>query len=87
MINIKKTDLIFISKLDIKIQLIAEKNSNDNSSWILKIKTENKETNFFEEGIFTSFKGDIRKFKNINAVISLLEEVFHEKKVTLEVNI
>lgn len=88
MISIKKTDLIFISKLELKIQLIAEKKKDNNTIyWILRIKTENKETSFFEEGIFTAYRGEPRHFKNINAIISLLEEVFENQRVSLEVRL
>jgi hypothetical protein len=88
MISIKKTDLIFISKLEIQIRLIAERREEENISyWVLRIKTENKETNMFEEGIFTAYRGEVRQFKNINAMITLLEEVFDKNKVTLEVKI
>jgi len=89
MISVKKTDLIFISKLELKMKLIAEKKYDEKSSlyWILKIKTENKETNFFEDGVFTAYRGEPRQFKNINAIISLLEEVFENKKVSLKVRL
>ena len=83
---IKKTDLVFISKLDLEVTLTVKLYSSDNyqgkKSWVLEIETKNGDK--IEKGILIGARGEIRRFKQINAIFSLLEEIF-EKGTKFEV--
>jgi hypothetical protein len=63
MMNFKKSDLLFISKLDIAVTLIAKPVSNSFSSkksWYLEIRTEKEST--IENGVLIGARGEIREF-------------------------
>lgn len=75
--NLKKSDLVFISKLDIDVTLTAKLIENCPSSkkaWYLEIRT--KKEGAIGNGILIGARGEIREFKQLNAVYILVEEIF-----------
>lgn len=75
--NLKKSDLVFISKLDIDVTLTARPVENSFGSkkvWSLEIRTKKEDT--IENGILIGARGEVREFKQLNAIYVLVEEIF-----------
>ena len=75
--EIKKSSLVFMSKLAINVTLTARsQNTQDGKSWLLEIKTKHEKN--FEQYILVGTRGEIRQFKQLNALSSFIEEIFGE---------
>ena len=87
MIEFKASDLVFLSKLDLKVEVTAIEQVDDDKQkpyWILQIVAENRD--FKKNGILHGARGEIRKFYQLNSAIEACKKFMSnvkEIKVTI----
>lgn len=87
MIEFTSSDLIFLSKLDLKIEVTAVEQFDDKKQkiyWILQIVAENQD--FKKNGFLHGARGEIRKFYQLNSAIEACKKFMSnvkEIKVTI----
>ena len=70
MIEFKSQDLVFLSKLDLMLELKAIEKDDENknrSYWLLSITTEDKSEK--KVGFLYGARGEIRKFYQLNSLV------------------
>ncbi len=85
--QLTKSDLIFLSKLDLEISLTAIAHNDDTGKeyWLLKIKTFNN--GVIQESFLYGARGEERKFFQLNALVKACREYAPSvNKVTIEYN-
>ncbi len=82
-----KSELVFLSKLDLDVELTAIQDVDENGKryWYLHVKAINN--GFSQEGIHYGFRKEIRRFYQLNALFDVCQEIFGEKCKYLKVKL
>lgn len=86
MIEFKSQDLVFLSKLDLKLDLKAiEKGDDVKPYWVLSIIAENND--YKKIGALYGARGEIRKFYQLNSLVDFCKRYIDNcKEVTIIFN-
>ncbi len=72
---LKKGDLDFIAKLSLKVDMVAKPYSDEKGQyWVLEVITHNEGAQ--EKSVLIGARGSERKFRQLNAINSLLKEAY-----------
>lgn len=85
MIEFKTQDLVFLSKLDLKLEIKAIEKDDEGKNkpyWILSVAAENNA--YKKEGVLFGARGEIRKFYQLNSLVDFCKRYVDNCK---EVNI
>ena len=84
MIEFKKNDLLFLTKLELIIELSAITcvDENNKKYWKLHVKAINN--TFTQEGFYHGARGEVRRFYQLNVLYETCCEIFENaKKLTI----
>lgn len=71
--SFKLSDLAFLSRLDLNLELTAFQEREKNKSyWVLHIKAEH--SGFIKEGLLHGARGEVRKFSQLNALVEICKQ-------------
>ncbi len=72
----KKSDLLFLSKLDVSFELCAKTylDEDDKKYWQLHVRAKNN--GFQQEGVYYGARGEPRRYYQLNALFDTCSEIF-----------